>query len=353
MSVQIKQITKRFGLRKEVVGVEQVSFDAPEHAITSLLGPSGSGKSTLLRMVAGLEVPDQGTVCIAGQDVTRIAVQKRQVGFVFQNYALFRHMTVSENVGFGLSIRKAPKAEITKRVEELLTLVQLQDYGRRLPDQLSGGQRQRVALARALATNPRVLLLDEPFGALDTRVRVELRDWLHRLHEQTRVTTLLVTHDQDEALELSQHIVLLRDGRVEQAGTPVELYENPANAFVASFLGGAKVFTGSVESGRAQFARHSLSASVDFADGARVEAFIRPHDVVIEKASPGATDTASVERLVKVGSFVKLSVRLPDGDSISVQMPRHECEERNIREGDNVMLDLRNVKVARPMTYMI
>lgn len=355
MSVKVRQVTKRFGTRGEVVGVNDVNFVAPEHAITSLLGPSGSGKSTLLRIVAGLEIPDSGSVEITGQDVTNIPVRRREVGFVFQNYALFRHMSVFDNVAFGLSVRKASKAEIEQRVSELLNLVQLGGYERRLPDQLSGGQRQRVALARALATNPRVLLLDEPFGALDTRVRVELREWLHRLHEKTQVTTLLVTHDQEEALELSEHVVLLKDGRVEQAGSPTELYENPANAFVASFLGGAKILKGSVESGRAQFAEQSMSTSVDLADGAVVEAFVRPHDIGIEKVT-GDTNghqVATVSRLIRVGSFVKLSIALPDGDSISVQLPRRECDERGLQEGDHVRLDLREVKVAQPMDYVI
>ncbi|HVZ33002.1 MAG TPA: ATP-binding cassette domain-containing protein, partial [Polyangiaceae bacterium] len=251
MSVRVESMVKRFGTRKEVVGVDDVSFTAPEHAITSLLGPSGSGKSTLLRLVAGLEVPDSGCVKIHGEDVTQTTVRERRVGFVFQNYALFRHMSVFDNVAFGLSVRGAPKSEIEGRVSQLLGLVQLSGYERRLPDQMSGGQRQRIALARALATEPRVLLLDEPFGALDTRVRVELREWLRILHEETHVTTLLVTHDQEEALELSEHVVLLAEGRVQQAGTPSELYENPRSAFVASFLGGAKVLTGSVTQGRA------------------------------------------------------------------------------------------------------
>lgn len=355
MSVKVRQVTKRFGTRGEVVGVNDVNFVAPEHAITSLLGPSGSGKSTLLRIVAGLEIPDSGSVEITGQDVTQVPVRRREVGFVFQNYALFRHMTVFDNVAFGLSVRRAAKSEIEHRVSELLNLVQLGGYERRLPDQLSGGQRQRVALARALATNPRVLLLDEPFGALDTRVRVELREWLHRLHEKTQVTTLLVTHDQEEALELSEHVVLLRNGQVEQAGSPTELYENPANGFVASFLGGAKILKGSVESGRAQFAEQSMSTSVDLADGALVEAFVRPHDIGIEKVTDPAAGNqlATVSRLIRVGSFVKLSIALPDGDSISVQLPRRECDERGLQEGDHVRLDLREVKVAAPMDYVI
>lgn len=360
MSVSVEAMTKRFGARGEVVGVDSVSFTAPEHCITSLLGPSGSGKSTLLRLVAGLEVPDSGSVRIHGEDVTRAPVRERRVGFVFQNYALFRHMTVFDNVAFGLTVRRAAKSEIRDRVSELLGLVQLQGYERRTPDQLSGGQRQRVALARALATQPRVLLLDEPFGALDTRVRVELREWLRSLHEQTHVTTLLVTHDQEEALELSEHVVLLAGGRVEQAGTPNELYENPKSGFVASFLGGAKVLEGRVNQGRASFAPIGLSTSVDLADGARVEAFVRPQDVRLQKVESGAESgpadsarEALVERLVRVGSYVKMSVVLPDGDRLAVQMPRHEVEERGIHQGDRVLIDVRHVKVSAAIDYVI
>jgi sulfate transport system ATP-binding protein len=366
VSVRVEAMTKRFGLRKEVVGVDQVSFTAPEHRVTSLLGPSGSGKSTLLRLIAGLEVPDSGKVEIHGEDVSHTPVRERRVGFVFQNYALFRHMTVFDNVAFGLTVRKAAKSEIQGRVERLLALVQLTGYERRLPDQLSGGQRQRIALARALATEPRVLLLDEPFGALDARVRVELREWLRSMHEQTHVTTLLVTHDQEEALELSEHVVLLADGQIQQAGTPSELYENPRSGFVASFLGGAKVLTGSVAHGKADFGALGMSASVDLAEGSRVEAFVRPHDVSLEKvgesgsvkepegapSSTGARE-ARVERLVKVGSYVKLSVVLPGGDRLSVQMPRHEVEERGIIQGDRVLLEVRNVKVSPAIDYVI
>jgi sulfate transport system ATP-binding protein len=292
-------------------------------------------------------------------------------------------MTVFDNVAFGLSVRRAPKSEIQGRVDRLLALVQLSGYERRLPDQLSGGQRQRIALARALATDPRVLLLDEPFGALDARVRVELREWLRSMHEQTQVTTLLVTHDQEEALELSEHVVLLSNGQIQQAGTPSELYENPSSGFVASFLGGAKVLTGSVEQGRASFGTFGLSASSDLADGSRVEAFVRPQDVRLAKvpasslvepaspsqgapatppADPGSASLASaasgareawVERLVKVGSYVKLSVVLPGGDRLNVQMPRHEVEERGIAQGDRVLLEVRHVKVSPAIDYVI
>jgi sulfate transport system ATP-binding protein len=255
MTVRVENIVKRFGSSSEAAAVGGVSFHAPPKAITTLLGPSGSGKSTLLRLIAGLETPDAGRVLIDGQDVTTLSPQHRNVGFVFQSYALFRHMSVAENIAFGMKIRNLPKARVKERVAELLKLVQLPDHGARFPSQLSGGQRQRVALARALAIEPKVLLLDEPFGALDTQVRLELREWLHSLHERTGITTLLVTHDQEEALELSQHVVLLNQGRVAQADSPHQLYDHPADEFVASFLGGANVIKSRFATARPRWAR--------------------------------------------------------------------------------------------------
>jgi sulfate transport system ATP-binding protein len=355
MTVQVEGLSKRFGSSQNVIGVDNVSFSAPFQRITSLLGPSGSGKSTLLRIIAGLELQDQGKVIVNGEDITNTPVQKRHIGFVFQNYALFGHMTVFENIAFGLTTRGDSAKYIADRVHFLLELIQLDGYANRLPDQLSGGQRQRVALARALATEPRVLLLDEPFGALDTQVRVELRDWLHRLHEETHVTTLLVTHDQEEALELSEHVVLLRDGRVEQAGSPQELYRNPANRFVASFLGGAKVFRGSVQRGRAEFASNSISAPVDERDGSVVEAFVRPHDVKLSKvfSSDAQIATAEIVRLVPVGGSVKIVLRLPDGDSLTVQLAHRDVVEQTLELGDRVTVDLRDVIVTPALDYEI
>lgn len=355
MTVRVECLTKHFGYRGDVVGVEGVTFAAKPQAITSLLGPSGSGKSTLLRLVAGLEAPQEGRVWIGEQNVTRTPVRDRHIGFVFQNYALFRHMTVFDNIAFGLKVRRTPKSEVESKVLDLARLVQLNGYEKRLPDELSGGQRQRVALARALASSPRLLLLDEPFGALDTRVRVELREWLHQLHDRTKVTTLLVTHDQEEALELSQYVVLLKDGRIEQAGTPTELYENPKNAFVASFLGGAKVFKGRVQSGAVRFAQQAISTAADYADGEQVEAFVRPHDIRIEKLTgpPSSEPPALVRRLVHVGSFVKLSISLPGEDTLIVHLSRREFQERGIQEGDPVSLDFRDARVARPTKYLL
>ncbi|MGE0321872.1 MAG: sulfate/molybdate ABC transporter ATP-binding protein [Polyangiaceae bacterium] len=352
MGVTVEKLTKCFGVRGEVVGVRDVSFDAVEQGITSLLGPSGSGKSTLLRLIAGLEVPSVGRVLLDGVDVSRVPVQRRGIGFVFQSYALFGHMSVFDNVGFGLKVRKEPPAAIRHRVEELLELVQLSDHGHRFPHQLSGGQRQRIALARALAPKPRVLLLDEPFGALDTQVRIELREWLHRLHEQMPVTTILVTHDQEEALELSNRVVLLRDGRIEQVGAPQELYEQPANAFVASFLGGAKVLRGSVLQGRARFPQAALSAPIDLEDGSEVEAFVRPHDVRVHKARSESQDSPVVERVIRVGGFVKLAIALPGGDRLTVQLSRHELSD-DFQRGDRVDIDLREINLTPTTRYAI
>lgn len=332
MSVEGKALIKRFGKNSEVAAVEKVSFSAPSDHVTALLGPSGSGKSTVLRMVAGLETPDSGSILIDGKDTTKIPVRERRVGFVFQSYALFGHMTVAENIAFGLSVRKRSKKECADKAKELLALIQLEGYGNRFPSELSGGQRQRVALARALAPDPRVLLLDEPFGALDARVRQELREWLHELHEKTKVTTLLVTHDQEEAFELADHVVLLQAGVVAQAGAPQELYDRPANAFVAAFLGGAKEVSKSLVQG-----------------GKESRAFVRPHDVRLTKldadGSGEAIATGRIERLVRVGGFVKLSLMLDDGDLLSVQMSKTELDELGIEVGERVRVEVKETKL--------
>ena len=242
MSIKISGVGKRFG---DFVALRDIDLDIPTGELTALLGPSGGGKSTLLRIIAGLELSDTGTVEIEGNDATRLPAQKRNVGFVFQHYAAFRHMTVAQNVGFGLKIRKRPKKEIAAKVAELLALVHLSQFADRLPSQLSGGQRQRMALARALAIEPTVLLLDEPFGALDAKVRKELRTWLRRLHDEVHVTTVFVTHDQEEALEVADQIVVINDGAIEQVGSPDDLYDAPASEFVMSFLGPSPRWTGS------------------------------------------------------------------------------------------------------------
>jgi sulfate/thiosulfate transport system ATP-binding protein len=330
VTVTVSNLIKRFGHKNNLnAAVNDVSFVAPEGKITTLLGPSGSGKTTVLRMIGGLEVPDGGSIQVGEREITKTPVRERGVGFVFQNYALFRHMTVEDNIGFGMTVRKMPKAETRAKVEELLALAQLFGYGQRYPGQLSGGQRQRIALARALATKPSVLLLDEPFGALDARVRVELREWLREFHEKTHVTTLLVTHDQEEALELSDHVVLLNEGKIAQAGSPHDLYDHPASPFVASFLGGANVLRSSQ---------------------GEIHGYVRPHDVRLYK-TPLPTDDqlamGRVERLIRVGGYVKLLLTMPSGDPLSVQMSKQEFDLRGIERGDNVLVDVNDMKLFR------
>jgi len=283
-------------------------------SLTALLGPSGSGKSTLLRVIAGLEVADAGDVFISGREATALAPQKRGVGFVFQHYAPFKHMTVWDNVAFGLSIRKRPKAEIAKRVGDLLELVQLSGLGKRYPSQLSGGQRQRMALARALAPEPEVLLLDEPFGALDARVRVELREWLLRLHDEMDVTTIFVTHDQEEALELADSIVVMNKGRVEQSAPPRELYDDPANEFVMSFVGPVNKLG---------------------------DAWVRPHDIDLGHEPNGSTREAQIERVVRLGFETRVDLVRDDGERLHVQLTRDEADELELDTGDIVYVRTR------------
>ena len=314
-TIEVEGLTKSFGSFR---AVDDVSFVAEDGKITALLGPSGSGKSTALRMIAGLERPDAGRITLAGEDQTEASVQERRIGFVFQHYALFRHMTVRQNVAFGLKVRKEAKDETAKRVEELLELVQLAPFADRFPGNLSGGQRQRVALARALAPRPKVLLLDEPFGALDARVRQELRRWLDDLHRELGVTSLLVTHDQDEALELANKIIVMHNGRIEQVGTPDEIYNHPATPFVAGFIGAANVITGSVSDGHLVFGEHQLPGAHHIGDGADAHAYIRPLDIrIVDPANAnGHSHQATVERVNNLGPVSKVRFRLSDGQPI-------------------------------------
>ncbi len=292
MSIEITNISKKFG---DFVALDDVSLTIPTGQLTALLGPSGGGKSTLLRIIAGLDSADSGEVVIEGKEATHLPAQKRNVGFVFQHYAAFKHMTVEKNVAFGLEIRKVPKDEIRHRVDELLRLVHLQQFSHRLPSQLSGGQRQRMALARALAVEPSVLLLDEPFGALDAKVRKELRDWLRRLHDEVHVTTVFVTHDQEEALEVSDEIVVINDGRIEQIGTPDALYDEPANDFVMSFLGEVTALDGQL---------------------------IRPHDIdLVTHEVPGAVP-GTITRVVRVGFEVRVTVETATNPELLVVLTR-------------------------------
>jgi sulfate transport system ATP-binding protein len=316
MGIVVAGVSKRFGEFPALTGID---LTVPAGALTALLGPSGSGKSTLLRVVAGLERPDTGSVHIGDQEVTGAPPQRRGVGFVFQHYAAFRHMTVAGNVAFGLSVRRRPRAEIRERVAELLALVQLEGFADRYPAQLSGGQRQRMALARALATRPKVLLLDEPFGALDARVRAELRAWLRRLHDEVHVTTVFVTHDQEEAMEVADQIVVMDHGRIEQIGPPRELYEHPANAFVMRFVGPVN----------------------DLGD-----AFVRPHDVEILVEPNGTSSRATVERITHLGFEVRVNLLLDDERRLWAQVTRDQAERLGLEPGQAV-----HVRSHRPRSF--
>jgi sulfate/thiosulfate transport system ATP-binding protein len=348
LSLVVKNLTKRFTARG-TPAVADVSFTAPTGGITTLLGPSGSGKSTVLRVIAGLEQPDSGTIMFGNDDVTNMPAQKRGLGFVFQSYALFKHMTVRKNVAFGLGVRKVDKEQTRHRVEELLKLVQLDGLGDRYPTQLSGGQRQRVAFARALAIEPKMLLLDEPFGALDAMVRVELRDWLRKFHDEQHVTTMLVTHDQEEAAEVSDHVVVMHEGHVAQVGTPREIYDKPATPFVAGFVGGANVLKGQMVNGRVSVGSMAVAVAGGSGapDGTAVNAYVRSHDVTLTKADAAAPElsVARVERMAWLGGYVKLSLKLSDGSPMTVEMPKAEVEMLALAEGDRVMANLREAKV--------
>jgi sulfate transport system ATP-binding protein len=346
VSIQVRNLTKRFG---GLAAVNQVSLQVETGSLVALLGPSGCGKTTLLRLIAGLEHPDEGTILFHDEDATTQPVRHRNVGFVFQHYALFRHMTIFDNIAFGLRVRKRPQDEIRARVQELLQLIQLHNLGDRYPAQLSGGQRQRVALARALATRPRLLLLDEPFGALDAKVRKELRQWIRRLHEDIGITSLFVTHDQEEALELADRIVLMNQGQVEQVGTPDEVYNHPATPFVVNFLGDVNIFRARVEGGSVRLAA-GLHAPVpaDLAGGDQeVLAFVRPHDIDVDLARPNHTAAAArVQRLVPLGSQVTVHLALrDDGREVEVQLSRERYTELALRVGETVYLTPRGLRV--------
>jgi sulfate/thiosulfate transport system ATP-binding protein len=304
--ISVSSVSKRYG---DFAALDDVSLDIQPGSLTALLGPSGSGKSTLLRVIAGLEVPDAGTVVLEGNDVTLVPPQRRGIGFVFQHYAAFKHMTVRENVAFGLRIRKRPKAEVAAKVDELLAIVGLDGYQGRYPSQLSGGQRQRMALARALAIEPKVLLLDEPFGALDAKVRADLRSWLRRLHDEVHVTTVLVTHDQEEAMEVADRIAVMNVGRIEQVGAPRELYEQPGNGFVMSFLGPV----------------------------ARLgDDLVRPHDLRLSAEPRDGALEAMVTRVVHLGFEVRVELQLHDGSPLAVQLTRDELVALEVDAGDIV-----------------
>lgn len=352
MSIHIRDISKSFGSFR---ALDRVSLDVPDGTLLALLGPSGSGKTTLLRIIAGLEFPDEGLIEEDGEDITERHARAREVGFVFQHYALFRHMNVFENVAFGLRVRKVPKAEVTARVDELLRLVRLEGLGGRKPSQLSGGQRQRVALARALAIRPKILLLDEPFGALDAKVRVELRQWLRRLHDEIGMTSVFVTHDQEEAFELADDVVVMNHGQIEQQGTPDQVFDQPATPFVMDFLGNVNVYHGRVENGRAFW--HGIP--IDYPDYPHAQArdarvYLRPHELDLTPATsvasrPGTSLPASVLRVTRSGAITRVACR-PHGSEteLHVDLPTDTARTLTLEPGTAVSITPRRARVFLP-----
>jgi len=343
VGIEVRNLVKRFG---QFAAVDGVSFEVPSGQLVALLGPSGSGKSTILRIIAGLEPADSGDVALTGEDATHVPVQQRGVGFVFQHYALFRHMTIRQNIAFGLEVQrpKPSRREIRARVDELLRLVQLHGYAERYPSQLSGGQRQRVALARALAPRPKVLLLDEPFGALDSKVRDELRTWLRRLHDEVHVTSLFVTHDQQEAFEVSDQVVVLNKGKVEQMGPPQELYERPATPFVTEFLGSVNILRVETVLGMQAQDESPLAVSIP-GTGEQTSVYVRPHDFEIARQRNGRPAwSARIRRLTPLGGLVRLDLDLLDGTSLHVQLTRERSLELNLADGEDVYVTPKDLK---------
>lgn len=340
MSILVQNICKQFG---DFTALNNVTLNVKENTLVALLGPSGSGKSTLLRVIAGLQLPDSGAIIINGQDSTFLDVRRRNIGFVFQHYALFKHLTVRENIAFGLEIRKRSKQEIKHQVEELLDLIQLGGLGNRYPSQLSGGQRQRVALARALAVKPQVLLLDEPFGALDAKVRKELRAWLRRLHDEVHVTSVFVTHDQEEAMEVADEIVVMNQGSIEQVGTPAEIYDHPATPFVMKFIGPVNILPSSTR----LFRDKKIEAM-------QTEVFVRPHDIIVQNHSDNATVAATIKRITHLGWEIQLELILPDEQVIVAHLNREQFSQISPKPSDEVFIkpkDARSFPELTPKLY--
>jgi sulfate/thiosulfate transport system ATP-binding protein len=338
VAIIVENVSKRFG---GFQALEDINLEIKTGSLVALLGPSGSGKSTLLRLIAGLEAPGTGKVWLVGEDATHKTVQDRHIGFVFQHYALFKHLTVRKNIAFGLEIRSVAKARTRERVEELLELVQLTGLGDRYPSQLSGGQRQRVALARALAVEPKVLLLDEPFGALDAKVRKDLRAWLRRLHDEVHVTTVFVTHDQEEAMEVADEIVIMNKGKIEQVGTAAEIYDHPATPFVMSFIGPVNI----LPSGSGIFQGGGF-------DSAQSDIFLRPHDVIIETQPHSSSVPARVNRLIHLGWEIQAELVFDDGQVVTAHLPREKFDELNLTPQQRVYVKPKDAK-AFPVHYSI
>ena len=358
MSIEIRNIHKQFGAFQ---ALSDVSLDIHSGELIALLGPSGCGKTTLLRIIAGLETADSGTIAFSGEDTTHVHVRERQVGFVFQHYALFRHMTVFENVAFGLRVKprglRPSDADISKKVHELLGLVQLDWLADRYPSQLSGGQRQRIALARALAVEPKVLLLDEPFGALDAKVRKELRRWLRRLHDELNVTTIFVTHDQEEALEVSDRVVVMNHGQIEQIGAPQQVWEEPASSFVYGFLGDVNQFKGYVQNGQMRIGSEKQSIYVPSPEHSQTHAsealaYVRPYDFDVRRYSPADEGiVVQLERAVVVGPVARMELLslgeqgVDEGKLIEAQIPASLFHQQGFKEGETLVLSPRRARV--------
>lgn len=352
MSIQIRRVSKRFG---NFLALQNIDLEISDGQLVALLGPSGSGKTTLLRIIAGLERPDEGAVLFDGKDITDVHVRHRKVGFVFQHYALFKHMTVFENIAFGLKVRKRRErpssSEIKRTVDELLSLVKLEGFANRYPHQLSGGQRQRVALARALAVKPRILLLDEPFGALDAKVRKELRRWLRRLHDEYRMTTVFVTHDQEEALDVADKIVIMNKGAIEQIGPPDEVYDEPASPFVYDFLGSVNLFHGRLADGKLKLKGAEIDVPGHFG-ASNVEAVgcVRPHQLSIEREKNGGDSfRATVQYCRSIGPDVFIELAAAESDKyVEVQLNKEEFQKLNLKKGETVFVRPREMRVFIP-----
>lgn len=348
MSIEIKNINKTFN---KFAAIKDVTLTVPNGQLVALLGPSGCGKTTLLRIVAGLEMADSGSILFHGEDATSQHVRDRRVGFVFQHYALFRHMTVFENVAFGLRVRprkqRPSPTEIKKRVDDLLKLIQLQDLADRYPRQLSGGQRQRVALARALAVEPKVLLLDEPFGALDTKVRKELRRWLRRLHETMHITSVFVTHDQEEAMEVADLVVVMNEGRIEQVGTPDEIYENPVNPFVYQFIGHVNLFHGRLNTGQVRIGELDITLDPHTeVQMAPVVAYVRPHELEISRTSEDVAIAVTVSSVHLLGPMVHLELLPKDSTEVlEAELTKEHYRQLNLQRGDKVFVKPRKMRL--------